>query len=287
MSFSKNPTMYIKPSIGQKIGDEFYFMEELPFSDADSETTLSKHKEVFKRDAYTCAYCKSVSNHLFKTMNNSNTVSYIFVDDNLTPFFSRMIKPRSEGGIRDKDNLETCCEKCMSVKNIEISKKLDKKKISLSVDDKKKLIKRYKLRVSQVFGMGKFNKYGKKENLKFFAKKGTTCVSCSKKAEYIIITCCKAGHNIPRLFTKDMYMLTMDHIIPRYHGGTNSLSNKQPMCSFCNQNKADSLELSYSTNNVFNECFISSKEPSLACMVGSMYLWPEIPISYNSGQLYR
>ena len=51
------------------------------------------------------------------------------------------------------------------------------------------------------------------------------------------------------------------------------------MCSFCNQNKADSLELSFSSDD------LTVKTPSvnsdLSCMVGSMYLWPEIPASYQ------
>lgn len=282
MRFSKNEIKYKKPSIGQKISDEFYFVEELPFSDCES--IGSKHRKTLERDNFSCTHCHSQCNHFLKVLNNSNTISYIFVDDNLTPFFSRMIKSKSEGGTRSQDNLETCCEKCMRVRSLELSKKINQEKYTLSAEDKKKLMKRYKLQAVHVFGMNRLNRYNQRGNLRFFSRNGTKCISCDEKAEFIIVARCRSGYEIPRLFTKDMYMLTVDHIVPRSLGGTNNPRNKQTMCSFCNQNKADSLELSFSSDD------LTVKTPSVnsefSCMVGSMYLWPEIPASYYTGQLY-
>lgn len=248
MRFSKNEIKYKKPNIDQKISDEFYFMEELPFSDCES--IGSKHLKTLERDNFSCTYCHSKCTHFFKVLNKSNTVSYLFVDDNLTPFFSRMIKSKSEGGTRSQDNLETCCEKCMRVKSLELSKKINQEKYTLSAEDKKKLMKRYKLQAVHVFGMNRLNRYNQRGNLRFFSRNGTKCISCDEKAEFIIVARCRSGYEIPRLFTKDMYMLTVDHIVPRSLGGTNNPRNKQTMCSFCNQNKADSLELSFSSDNL-------------------------------------
>jgi 5-methylcytosine-specific restriction endonuclease McrA len=38
-----------------------------------------------------------------------------------------------------------------------------------------------------------------------------------------------------------LVMITIDHIMPRSKGGANDTSNYQPMCSFCNQKKADKI----------------------------------------------
>lgn len=195
-----------------------------------------------------------------------------------------MKKPKSQGGTRSQDNLETCCEKCMKIKGLKLSKKFNKSKYTLSIEDKNKLMKRYKLKAVHVFGINRLNRYKQRSNLKFFIKNGTECVKCKEKAEFIIITRCKSGYEIPRLFTKYMYMMTIDHIVPRSLGGTNNPRNKQTMCSFCNQNKGDSLELSFSSDDLIVKS--PSVNSDFSCMVGSMYLWPEIPTSYHSGIFY-
>jgi hypothetical protein len=37
----------------------------------------------------------------------------------------------------------------------------------------------------------------------------------------------------------DVELMTIDHIIPMMHGGTNTINNVQPMCSKCNSGKRD------------------------------------------------
>ncbi len=86
-----------------------------------------------------------------------------------------------------------------------------------------------------------------------YALKGTTCVTCGLKAEYFAFERERSQtHALPHLnlyalklsnSKKSMVevMITIDHIIPKSKGGTNDMTNLQPMCSRCNQKKADTL----------------------------------------------
>lgn len=84
--------------------------------------------------------------------------------------------------------------------------------------------------------------------VKVFLRKGTTCVGCGAKSTYYV------EKPQPRLsekldqecvslvlFNENRIKMTKDHIYPRSLGGTNSLSNMQPMCATCNVNKSDTV----------------------------------------------
>lgn len=95
--------------------------------------------------------------------------------------------------------------------------------------------------------------FGKKVYLnslryKVFKKFGTKCVTCGIEGAYFALEQCigvsedRAHFNLYALDAdKKEIMLTKDHIIPRSKGGKDRLDNLQPMCSFCNLNKADTL----------------------------------------------
>lgn len=84
-----------------------------------------------------------------------------------------------------------------------------------------------------------------------FATKGTDCVQCGLKGTFFALECDKYNALKPNKHTKfhfnlygvDEYgnkvMITKDHIIPRFKGGKNILSNYQTLCCRCNRYKAD------------------------------------------------
>jgi len=82
-----------------------------------------------------------------------------------------------------------------------------------------------------------------------FATKGTSCVKCGLKGKFFALE--RNEHGDPTKFHFNLYgidtygneiMITKDHIIPRSKGGKNTLSNYQPLCIKCNQQKADNVE---------------------------------------------
>lgn len=80
---------------------------------------------------------------------------------------------------------------------------------------------------------------------KVFYHKGPKCVLCDRVGVKII------GYldnpNDPRshhydLFTEDDVMMTVDHKLPKYHGGTDALENLQPMCGPHNWEKGSKID---------------------------------------------
>lgn len=259
MSFVRNKTAYQKPHVGQKVGQNFLFIEEIAFSEL--ENIQNKHKKALLRDNCECTHCGTQGNHIFKVLSAEGKELSLVFDDNLTIIMSRLILCKQEGGDRSIENLETSCFSCAKEKDTEKSKKLDpnQNKSRLKTRDKKlknnqtskttiskeqeiKLLMKYKFKPIHVYNMGRFEKYEDRKNMKFFMNKGVTCVSCNAKAEYVIITKANNGFETPRLFTKDMEMLTVDHIIPVSRGGPDTMKNKQTMCYECNQKKSNSIE---------------------------------------------
>ena len=77
------------------------------------------------------------------------------------------------------------------------------------------------------------------KRLKVFFNKGLACVTpnCTNVGTRLI--CARGGnggHNWD-IFTDDLVMMTVDHIIAKKNGGGNEIENLQPMCSYCNSAK--------------------------------------------------
>lgn len=82
-------------------------------------------------------------------------------------------------------------------------------------------------------------KYSRHKRLKTFTKKGLKCVSCPREGKYLIATKDRSGAIHIDLYTEDFELMTVDHIKPKSKGGTYDLENLNPMCHFCNTEKAD------------------------------------------------
>lgn len=89
------------------------------------------------------------------------------------------------------------------------------------------------------------NKWRNHRRFKVFYHKGVRCVRCDRTGVKIIKYLDRADD--PRsihhdLFTEDDILMTVDHILPKYHGGTDDLDNLQPMCGPCNFEKGSQIE---------------------------------------------
>lgn len=84
---------------------------------------------------------------------------------------------------------------------------------------------------------------------RMFAEKGLSCVACGLTGQYF------AKEKLPvhgeskwqfHLYAinnfGDEVMITKDHIIPKSKGGKNELSNLQPMCKPCNEEKGNQIK---------------------------------------------
>ena len=90
-----------------------------------------------------------------------------------------------------------------------------------------------------------YTKFKNHRRLKVFANKGVVCVKCGKVGTRLIKRRIihKGGsfEDHVDLFTDDLCLMTVDHILARADGGSEDLANKQPMCSKCNSKK-DSIK---------------------------------------------
>ena len=75
-----------------------------------------------------------------------------------------------------------------------------------------------------------------------FYQKGCRCVSCGKVGEYFQLD---PGDRADRrhfnLYAADGTLITKDHIIPKRHGGKDTMDNMQTMCVICNRAKGCKL----------------------------------------------
>lgn len=84
---------------------------------------------------------------------------------------------------------------------------------------------------------------------------GTDCVSCGVKGEYFWLETFNIKKSKHGAFYKNKWhfnlygidadgneiQLTKDHIMPKSHGGDDSLENYQTMCQWCNERKANKV----------------------------------------------
>jgi 5-methylcytosine-specific restriction endonuclease McrA len=75
-----------------------------------------------------------------------------------------------------------------------------------------------------------------------FYQKGCKCCSCGKEGKYFQLD---SGDSADRrhfnLYAADGTLMTKDHILPKRHGGQNTVDNLQTMCVICNRAKGCKL----------------------------------------------
>lgn len=87
-----------------------------------------------------------------------------------------------------------------------------------------------------VEGIAAFEKH---RRLQVFAHKGLACVTpnCHNVGTRLVFSRDTQGGGHWDLFTDQMVLMTIDHITAKKNGGSNDLSNLQPMCCNCNTTK--------------------------------------------------
>jgi len=84
--------------------------------------------------------------------------------------------------------------------------------------------------------------------LSTFLVKGLKCVSCDRTVAFFALERYRSiakdtWHLVPYALEANGQetLMTVDHILPRSKGGGNIVENYQPMCTICNERKADEI----------------------------------------------
>jgi len=83
--------------------------------------------------------------------------------------------------------------------------------------------------------------------LKVFFYKGFECANpfCDNVGTRLICGKDFGGGLHWDIYTDDLILMTVDHILARANGGGEELENKQPMCSCCNSKKSDKVNFDF------------------------------------------
>jgi len=87
------------------------------------------------------------------------------------------------------------------------------------------------------------------------------CNGCGLKARYFSVIVNPKGNTAHlRMYSKDGVPFTIDHIIPRSIGGTNSPENQQTMCTHCNGEKGNNPNWHYTLTKAMWEWRLQTGE---------------------------
>lgn len=73
--------------------------------------------------------------------------------------------------------------------------------------------------------------------LETFVHKGLACICCGELGTRFVESVDNGGGIHLDIYSEDWTLINVDHTIPKCEGGTDELSNKEPMCQDCNQFK--------------------------------------------------
>lgn len=90
----------------------------------------------------------------------------------------------------------------------------------------------------------KLPKMREHRRLSVFHHKGTACanINCHRVGTRIIAGTDRGGNFHIDVYTNDLVLMTVDHVMPRSKGGSESLDNKVPLCQVCNSWKGDKFD---------------------------------------------
>jgi 5-methylcytosine-specific restriction endonuclease McrA len=85
--------------------------------------------------------------------------------------------------------------------------------------------------------------YHEHHRLRVFAEKGYTCAICGRVGTKFLETAGRTGDMHRDLYTEDLVLMTIDHIIPKVKGGSEDMDNLRPCCSLCNWEKGRTTDV--------------------------------------------
>lgn len=85
------------------------------------------------------------------------------------------------------------------------------------------------------------SKHKEHRRLKVFNEKGVKCCNCHNEGIRIIRHCNHLSCTHTDLYTKDLVLMTVDHIVPKSFGGNSSIENLRPMCETCNSKRGNHI----------------------------------------------
>lgn len=122
-----------------------------------------------------------------------------------------------------------------------------------------KKVQVFKYKIVEVFPLSDLEKHKDHKRLRVFYNKGVICVNCQLEATQLILGRDNGGGLHLDVYDDNFYPLTIDHIIPKSKGGSNELSNLDPMCAKCNFNKGNQLDWDGITKGSFKQIPNSSQ----------------------------
>lgn len=85
--------------------------------------------------------------------------------------------------------------------------------------------------------------YHSHRRLRVFAHKGYTCAVCGCVGTKFLETEGRNGDIHRDLYTDDLVLMTIDHIIPKVKGGSDDMDNLRPCCTVCNAEKGRTTDI--------------------------------------------